>query len=1313
MSGKGTIRLRDIASNDVLNFGLEYAKNLQIAIDKTEQLKAISAEFNKISDQFKGVKNSKDFIDVKKREIELSKQAAQAEKEKNRALLEAQRIQTEKLRADKLALDIEKKKQVSQGKAIDNKKKLIPLTAKERYEISQLNKKAKEAAIISSELSTEYEKQAVKLIQLRRRYKDAVLTQGYTSKETQRLRKEVLKLDSTLKKVDASVGQFQRNVGNYGKSMASAAMAARNMASALGYTGGLFLFVQTMQEANGIVRSFGKTMSNIAGIYRTNRDSLQSLEDKIISVAGSSVNTATEVANLAENLATLGKTQSEIETLLAPVNDLSIGLNAASDEAGEFLVQMLNTFGASSNEAGKYADVIATIRTSTSLDFQRMRDSFQYLAPISKALNKDIAYTGSLIGILSDNGIKAERAGRLLVTAQQKLASENKSLTYALGELNEAKKNNSSELDLLKLASELFGKQAAALGVILANNTDLIDKNAESIRNNSGALNDLVSEQLTSLDSHFRILASRWEEYILNTDKASGASNQLKSVLKFLSDNLSTIINTVLTAAKWFGIYKVTVFSVNLITKVATKANYLYRLSLLAVNGGIKKVITSLRTLKAVNSASVFGAIVFVLGTAYELFQQFSSGAREATDEMKQLNKEMEQFVRTGEKYTKVANAYKQGIDQINVSMDGQGKILDRVKGKLKEYADDTYQYNQEHIRIAKELIKNTHEKEISKIKEKINASASFSKKQINYLLQEIAAYQALEKVIKTNEDYLDKKEEERKKKAQESKKEDEKNRKQAAKDRLELQSIELKNVIETNKEIVDDENKTTAERLKANLQYYDKSIRLLELKAKDDIKNAQGRADKIKAIELQLEIDKENIIREGENNAQKILKDSFEKKKEEILKKKELNEKEINEQLEAEEKRFRDLLKKEVDNQKTREKLVKEHEERVQEIKRKAAENNLKNQIQILEKELEKEGYTAEQKEELNKILSEAKLELSKLSTEGIIADLDKQKVKEKAVQDYKVEQIKNASKVLADSLELNASNLERFLTQMVDGFGKGVEGVLNGVASVSSVVGDIMGSIYQGNIESINEEIRANDEYYANKIELAEGDRDEQDKLRKQQEVKREQLEKKKGKEQEKQAKLQKAAAIFQIGLNTAQAILGIWAQVPKFDFGVSAGLMTAFVGSLGLAQIAAVASKPIPKYAKGTNYHPGGLAEVAEERPEVIIEPNESPYIVSDRSVLDLPKGTKVVSSVDKYKKLEKASILTSLAIEDKKIKSFNERQKTFDDQLKKELIKETILSRKAFEKNKPNIIVEKSSPVDFNHEFFRLSNTDWDA
>lgn len=71
--------------------------------------------------------------------------------------------------------------------------------------------------------------------------------------------------------------------------------------------------------------------------------------------------------------------------------------------------------------------------------------------------------------------------------------------------------------------------------------------------------------------------------------------------------------------------------------------------------------------------------------------------------------------------------------------------------------------------------------------------------------------------------------------------------------------------------------------------------------------------------------------------------------------------------------------------------------------------------------------------------------------------------------------------------------------------------------------------------------------------------------------------------------QALAEKAQAAMNIALNTAQAIISIWAQVPKFDFGVSAGVLTGLVAGIGALQLATVLATPIPAFFEGTTNAP----------------------------------------------------------------------------------------------------------------------------
>ena len=113
--------------------------------------------------------------------------------------------------------------------------------AKERFETRQRNKTIKETVILSSNLSTEYQKLVVRMNQAGRAVQNLVAKQSQGIKlskkeqvQLKRTEQEFKKYQFAVRKADASIGRFQRNVGNYKSALGKAGAAIRNFAGAFG-----------------------------------------------------------------------------------------------------------------------------------------------------------------------------------------------------------------------------------------------------------------------------------------------------------------------------------------------------------------------------------------------------------------------------------------------------------------------------------------------------------------------------------------------------------------------------------------------------------------------------------------------------------------------------------------------------------------------------------------------------------------------------------------------------------------------------------------------------------------------------------------------------------------------------------------------------------------------------------------------------------------------------------------------------------------------------------------------------------------------
>ena len=542
---QGLAKQRDAQAKKEIAYSKQTIKAIQaekkaIQVAHQKEIDAIKKSNKERLAEADLIHRNKKLIQTQKKASEAAydKQVSDIKKANKERLREADLIYQNKqaILAQKKASDTANQKVINDAKKA-NKARLSEADAIER------NKKAlQDQKKASTELSRAY----VQLVNAQKKAKnvlqDLIVSQGKNSRETKKAQKEYDRLTSKINQANLASTNFSK------KGIGSIARGFKNLAFAFGVYGGLNMFVAGLKNTAKRVVEFDKTMQNLAGVFRTTREELKPLEATIIDVAGESIKTSREVASLAESLATLGKSPEQIQKLLKPIVDLGIGLNTASDKAGEFLVEMLNAFGASDDEAAKYADTIATIRTSTTLDFQKMRDSFQYIAPISRLLNKDLAYTGAVVGILADNGLKAQQAGRVLGTSLQKLAVQGKTLTEALEEINKAQENGVKGTELLAMANKSFGAEGAKIGIILAENTHLIEENSQAIRDNGGALDDLVNQQLESLSAKMDIMDAAWEKMIINIDNGTGSiSTFFKGALTGFTDliNAASDFNTV------------------------------------------------------------------------------------------------------------------------------------------------------------------------------------------------------------------------------------------------------------------------------------------------------------------------------------------------------------------------------------------------------------------------------------------------------------------------------------------------------------------------------------------------------------------------------------------------------------------------------------------------------------------------------------------------------------------------------------------------------------------------------------------------
>lgn len=220
-----------------------------------------------------------------------------------------------------------------------------------------------------------------------------------------------------------------------------------------------------------------------------------------------------------------------------------------------------------------------------------------------------------------------------------------------------------------------------------------------------------------------------------------------------------------------------------------------------------------------------------------------------------------------------------------------------------------------------------------------------------------------------------------------------------------------------------------------------------------------------------------------------------------------------------------------------------------------------------------------------------------------------------------------------------------------------KSVEKIVSGITS-------LMTDIYDARIENIEKEQEANDEAYDKEIERIESleengaisteeaearKRAAEDKTA----AKNAELEKKKAALQEKQAKWNKANSIIQTTIATSLAIMKAYSETGP----ILGNIFAAIIAAMGAAQIAVIAAQPIPKYAKGTKDHPGGLAIVGDGGKKEGIITDNGLFVTPDKPTLvNLPAHAQVIPDLSYI--YDKDGLTSDYGMIEKKLKDMRE-------------------------------------------------------
>nr|DAT14010.1 MAG TPA: minor tail protein [Caudoviricetes sp.] len=953
-----------------------------------------------------------------------------------------------------------------------------------------------------------------------------------------------------------------------------------------GYVGGqavingiVALFTK-LREGVGSIVEFEFANSRLAAILGTTSDNIKELTADAKRLGAMTKYTASEATELQIELAKLGFTRKEVLQATESVLRFAQATGAELGEAAALSGAALRMFDADTRETERYVSAMAVATTKSALSFNYLATALPIVGPVAKSFNFTIEDTLALLGKLADAGFDASMSA----TATRNI--------------------------LLNLADG-SGKLALALGKPVKTLPDLVD-GLKTLRDRGVDLNTTLELTDKRSVSAFNAFLTSADKLVPLREQITGVDEKLAGMAHTMEDNVKGSIASLSSA--WEAL---------MLTFSNSKGTMKSVLDFLA--RGVRNIADDFKSLEDKET---------------EAMQEALRGQREIASEFKIEERYINEIKEAWQGYMDGGmdsqEAFKKAVEEkkeyLNSEIKKYSEVADKAEFSYRKVTEAMQKSNM-FTRAQSGTSMSTYNKQRN-FQFGLWTEAEKNAEKYRYVLENVDAYESdyvkehTEKV-ETTKVLTEKEKRELEKAAAEKRKIQESYQDSILALMNEGLDKELKKIgLEYSKKIAavkgySKEEIATRENLAKEMQDAIQrfSIQYNANREKQDIANSLEAVQKGSKEELALKLRQLDLQREAEIDAAEktgedvfAIDQKFASKKQQILEENAAYQVQLIAENAAAEQIVRDqqyqtdmlALKKQLAE---RQITQKEYAEQEYQLTLDYIRKTNEAAIDALESELQVDNMNADDKAKIAEELQRLKAEFAQKEAEAEISAIEKvAKADDKAHKD-------------------RMRSLQNWLQTAQQAIGN---------------IGELIATVYDGQITKIEDEQDANDEAYDRDIERIEKQveygvlSEEEAEIRKRAakektEAKNRELEKKKQDLARKQAIWDKATSIAQAGIATA---LAITKSLPNF-------VLAAIVGAMGAIQVATIAATPIPSYAEGTKdgAHPGGKALVGDAGKREVVMYKGMAWITPDTPMLvDLPKGAQVFPDVDDFGSLD---------------------------------------------------------------------------
>lgn len=270
---------------------------------------------------------------------------------------------------------------------------------------------------------------------------------------------------------------------------------------------------------------------------------------------------ATEAAQAMEYMGMAGWSVQEVISGMGGVLNLATVASMDLAEASDFVTDALTALGMHASQSGDMVDMLAATSTKANTSVAQMKSAFTNVAPIAGTLGISLSDLSVSLGLMANQGVKAQKAGTALKNLLSNMASPTDTMVECIkkynlesaqtliknGQLIDGIREMKTQLDGLEAAEKaavittIAGKEALSGVAALMNSSHKDIMNLKFAVDSSTKSGKMYAQSLGLIDEKGKVVVEDFSNMTEAQEKAYSQWQNFNGILEETSDTMALV----------------------------------------------------------------------------------------------------------------------------------------------------------------------------------------------------------------------------------------------------------------------------------------------------------------------------------------------------------------------------------------------------------------------------------------------------------------------------------------------------------------------------------------------------------------------------------------------------------------------------------------------------------------------------------------------------------------------------------------------------------------------------------------------------